>query len=84
GVNVSQYRYFDKQSKGVDFESMLADLFSMPEQSIVILHPCCHNPTGADLTPMQWDRVVEFVQMKKLIPFIDMAYQGFGDGIDED
>jgi aromatic-amino-acid transaminase len=84
GFTVDRYRYFDKQSKGVDFEGMLSDLLAMREQSIVVLHPCCHNPTGADLTPVQWDRLVSVVQQRNLIPFLDMAYQGFGDGIEED
>jgi len=84
GFTVDRYRYFDKQSKGVDFEGMLADLLEMPGQSIVVLHPCCHNPTGADLTPAQWDRLVSVVQQRNLIPFLDMAYQGFGDGMEED
>lgn len=84
GFTVNRYRYFDQQSKGVDFEGMLADIIAMREQSIVVLHPCCHNPTGADLTPAQWDQLVSVVQQRNLIPVLDMAYQGFGDGIEED
>jgi aromatic-amino-acid transaminase len=84
GFKVDRYRYFDKLSKGVDFEGMLSDMLAMREQSIVVLHPCCQNPTGADLTPAQWDRLVSVFQERNLIPFLDMAYQGFGDGIEED
>ncbi|WP_175760085.1 aromatic amino acid transaminase [Burkholderia anthina] len=84
GFAVGRYRYFDTHSKGVDFDGMLSDLSAMHERSIVVLHPCCHNPTGADLTPSQWDKLITVVLERNLIPFLDMAYQGFGDGIDDD
>jgi aromatic-amino-acid transaminase len=84
GFVVNNYAYYDPATKGVDFAAMLADLKEMPEGSIVLLHACCHNPTGADLTSAQWDEVIAAVVSRGLIPFLDMAYQGFGAGIDED
>ena len=66
------------------FEALLATLQTLPARDIVLLHPCCHNPTGADLTPEQWDRVVEILKARQLIPFLDIAYQGFGAGLEED
>lgn len=84
GFEVSSYRYFDTATNGVDFDGMLADLQKMAPRSIVILHPACHNPTGADLTRPQWDEVVKVLVARDLLPFLDMAYQGFGDGIEQD
>ena len=84
GINSHFYRYFDASTNGVDFEGMLADLNNIPAKGIVLLHPCCHNPTGADLTPTQWDRVIEVLKARDLIPFLDIAYQGFGLGLEED
>ena len=84
GFKVSSYRYFDSATNGVDFDGMLADLQQMPARSIVILHPACHNPTGADLSRHQWDAVVKVVAERGLLPFLDMAYQGFGESIDAD
>jgi aromatic-amino-acid transaminase len=84
GFKVNTYRYYDAATRGVDFAGMLADLQAMPRGSIVLLHACCHNPTGADLTPAQWDEVIEVVAASALVPFLDMAYQGFGAGIAED
>lgn len=84
GFKVGSYRYFDPATNGVDFEGMLADLQKMPARSIVILHPACHNPTGADLTREQWDAVIKVVAERELLPFLDMAYQGFAEGIDAD
>ena len=69
---------------GVKFEEMLAFFLSLPENSVLLLHPCCHNPTGVDLTHAQWDAVLEVVQTRKLIPFMDIAYQGFGEDMDHD
>ena len=63
---------------------MLAFFLSLPEHSILILHPCCHNPTGVDLTPAQWDAVLDIIQTRRLIPFMDIAYQGFGDDLNSD
>lgn len=81
---VHTYTYFDAQTLGVNFDGMVATLESLPARSIVLLHPCCHNPTGSDLTNAQWDRIIETVIKHELIPFIDIAYQGFGGGIDAD
>lgn len=84
GIQSHFYPYFDEKTNGVDLEGMLATLREIPVHGIVLLHPCCHNPTGADLTPDQWDQVIEVLKQGQLIPFLDIAYQGFGQGIDED
>lgn len=84
GFQVKDYPYFDDKTKGVDFEAFFDALKSMPEQSIVVLHACCHNPTGADLTTEQWRQVADLFKERNLIPFLDMAYQGFSKGILED
>ncbi len=84
GFAVNTYRYYDAATRGVDFAGMLADLQAMPAASIVLLHACCHNPTGADLTAAQWDQIIGVVRERALVPFLDMAYQGFGSGIAED
>jgi aromatic-amino-acid transaminase len=84
GFVVNSYPYYDSTTKGVNFEGMIGALKSMPAGAIVVLHACCHNPTGADLTDAQWQEVIQAVTQRGLIPFLDMAYQGFGDGIVED
>ena len=84
GFTVNQYPYFDAASHGVNFDAMLNALQGAPSGTIILLHACCHNPTGADLTPQQWQQVVAVVRERALIPFLDMAYQGFGDGLFED
>ena len=84
GFVVNNYPYYDTTTKGVNFDGMLASLQSMPAGSIVLLHACCHNPTGADLTDQQWTQVIQVASERGLVPFLDMAYQGFGDGINED
>jgi aromatic-amino-acid transaminase len=84
GFVVNNYPYYDAVSHGVNFDGMLTSLKTMPAGSIVLLHACCHNPTGADLTSEQWGKVIDIVTNRGLIPFLDMAYQGFGDGIDAD
>lgn len=84
GFEVQRYPYFDPTTHGVDFASMTACLDGLPPGSIVLLHPCCHNPTGADLSTAQWDAVVDIVKARRLIPFLDIAYQGYGEGVDED
>ncbi|OCG19744.1 amino acid aminotransferase [Gilliamella sp. App4-10] len=84
GFKVNKYPYFDEQTCGVKFEAMLETLNQLPAKSIVLLHPCCHNPTGADLTHTQWDKVIEVLKARDLIPFMDIAYQGFGESIDDD
>jgi len=84
GFTVNNYPYYDPATRGVNFDGMLNALQTMPAGSIVVLHACCHNPTGADLTDAQWDEVIEVVSQRGLLPFLDMAYQGFGDGIEQD
>ena len=84
GFVVNTYPYYDAATRGVNFDGMLQALNAMPAGSIVLLHACCHNPTGADLTDDQWTKVIQVVTQRGLIPFLDMAYQGFGDGIDAD
>ncbi|KAF8168048.1 pyridoxal phosphate-dependent transferase [Crassisporium funariophilum] len=80
GLEVRGYRYFDKKTVGLDFEGLKADLRAAPEQSIVLLHACAHNPTGVDPTESQWAEISDIVKEKKLFPFFDMAYQGFASG----
>ncbi|MDF2816750.1 MAG: aromatic amino acid aminotransferase [Stenotrophomonas rhizophila] len=84
GFEVVEYAYFDPATHGVDFAGMLADLNKLQPGTVVLLHACCHNPTGADLTVAQWKQVAELLKERQLFPFIDMAYQGFDKGIDED
>jgi aromatic-amino-acid transaminase len=84
GFPVENYPYYDATTRGVDFAGMKAKLLSLPAGSIIVLHACCHNPTGADLTDAQWADVVAACQERGLVPFLDMAYQGFADGIDAD
>lgn len=84
GFKVNSYPYYDPATHGLDFEAMLAALGCLVEGSIVVLHACCHNPTGVDLSPEQWTQVIEVVKSRALVPFLDLAYQGFGDGLDAD
>jgi len=84
GFTVETYRYYDAATRGVDFKGMLADLHAAAPGTIILLHACCHNPTGYDISPAQWDQVVATIQAKNLVAFLDMAYQGFGHGITED
>jgi len=84
GFAVESYPYYDAAKRGVNFDGMLAALNAAAEGTIVVLHACCHNPTGYDITAAQWDQVIAAVKARKLTPFLDMAYQGFGHGIAED
>ncbi|HAL9676303.1 TPA: aromatic amino acid transaminase [Escherichia coli] len=84
GFELSTYPWYDEVTNGVRFDDLLATLKTLPARSIVLLHPCCHNPTGADLTNDQWDAVIEILKARELIPFLDIAYQGFGAGMEED
>ena len=84
GFTVETYPYYDAASRGINFSGLLAALNSAAAGTIVLLHACCHNPTGYDLTPTQWDEIIAVIGAKKLTPFLDMAYQGFGFGIAED
>ncbi|MBX3603682.1 MAG: aspartate/tyrosine/aromatic aminotransferase [Piscinibacter sp.] len=84
GLTVQTYPYYDPATGGVRFPEMLAALRALPPRSIVLLHACCHNPTGVDLTRAQWDELIPVLVQRGLIPYLDLAYQGFGDGIAED
>ncbi|WP_276742734.1 aromatic amino acid transaminase [Pantoea septica] len=84
GFEVKSYPWYDAETNGVKFDAFLAALKAQPKQSIVLLHPCCHNPTGANLTDAQWDQTVEVLKAQELIPFLDIAYQGFGAGMEAD
>ena len=84
GMKMSEYRYFDGETRAVDFDGMMADLSQVNAGDVVLLHACCHNPTGANLTLPQWAEVISLMQDKGAVPLIDIAYQGFGDGLEED
>jgi aromatic-amino-acid transaminase len=84
GFDVVEYTYFDGKTRGVDFDGMVKSLESFPKNTTVLLHACCHNPTGADITEAQWRQVIEICKAKGFIPFLDMAYQGFASGIEQD
>ena len=84
GFKVGGYRYYDAANDGVDFDGMMQDLRALPPKTLVILHSCCHNPTGYDLTAQQWDEVIDLCRKHNLTPFLDMAYQGFRNGLEED
>ena len=84
GLPVAEYRYFDAASGEVDFAALLEDLGQVKAGDVVLLHGCCHNPTGANLTLDQWKQVIALMQAKGAFPMVDLAYQGFGDGLDKD
>ena len=84
GLAVNTYPYYDPATGGLKFDAMLATLRGLPAKSIVLLHACCHNPTGVDLTRAQWDALIPVLRDGGLIPYLDLAYQGFGDGIEQD
>ena len=84
GFTVAAYPYYDSATRGVRFDALLKALASAAAGTVVVLHACCHNPTGCDLNPDQWSQVVTACQAQQLVPFLDMAYQGFGDGITQD
>jgi len=84
GFEVGTYRYYDAATRTVNFEGMLADLNAAAAGTVVVLHACCHNPTGYDITAEQWDQVIATVKARNLVAFLDMAYQGFGHGLKED
>ena len=84
GINMAEYRYFDDESRAVDFNGMLTDLSNAKAGDVILLHGCCHNPTGANLNPSQWQEIADLLIAKKLIPFVDIAYQGFGEGLEAD
>jgi aromatic-amino-acid transaminase len=84
GFKVNAYPYYDASTGGVKFDAMLATLRTLPARSIVLLHACCHNPTGVDLTRAQWDALIPVLRERGVLPYLDLAYQGFGDGVVED
>ncbi len=84
GLTLKAYDYYSAETHGVDFSAMLESIGAIPKGDIVLLHGCCHNPTGADLTQSQWDSLIDLMQERELVPFIDVAYQGFGDGLEQD
>jgi aromatic-amino-acid transaminase len=84
GYKVNTYPYYDPATHGLKFEAMMETLENLPERSVVLLHACCHNPTGVDLKEDQWERVIQVVKSRELVPFLDLAYQGFADGLDAD
>jgi len=84
GFAVKSYRYYDPRTQGLDFAGMQEALNAIPAGSVVVLHACCHNPTGVDLTQEQWSAVLEIVRSRGLVPFLDLAYQGFAEGLDAD
>ncbi len=84
GIETVQYRYFDDETRGVDFDGMIADLKTAHAGDVILLHGCCHNPTGANLTAQQWDEVIAVLLETGATPMIDLAYQGFGDGLEQD
>jgi aspartate aminotransferase len=80
GLNVKTYRYYEPKTCGFDFQGALDDINKIPENSIILLHACAHNPTGVDPKPEQWAEISKLIKQKKLFPFFDMAYQGFASG----
>jgi len=84
GIETVPYRYFDNDTRGVDFAGMMEDLGRADAGDVVLLHGCCHNPTGANLNMVQWQEVIDLINERGLVPMIDIAYQGFGDGLEED
>jgi aromatic-amino-acid transaminase len=84
GFKVSSYPYYDAASRGLDFAAMMKAFDALPPRAIVVLHACCHNPTGVDLDRAQWTRVIETVKARELVPILDIAYQGFAEGLDAD
>lgn len=84
GMKMAEYRYFDAESRGIDFTGLMKDLAHVQQGDAVLLHGCCHNPTGANLTADQWAEVTDLLLARGAIPFVDLAYQGFGDGLEED
>lgn len=84
GFVVNTYPYYDEATGGLKFDAMLSAIDALPAKSVVLLHACCHNPTGVDLDEAQWTRLIDVLQKRDLLPFVDMAYQGFGAGLDAD
>lgn len=84
GLNIRRYRYYDEKNHSIDFKGLCQDIETMPPGSTIVLHACCHNPTGTDLTFEQWQELLPLIQKQKVLPFFDFAYQGFGETVDKD
>ena len=84
GIEVKTYPYYDPATGGLRFDAMLAAIAQLPPKSVVLLHACCHNPTGVDLSAAQWDALIPVLKARELLPFLDLAYQGYGEGIEQD
>lgn len=84
GIPVAEYRYFDAETRGIDYDGLIADLGQVKAGDAVLLHGCCHNPTGANLNLTQWQAVIDLIKARGALPLVDLAYQGFGDGLEED
>lgn len=84
GLELHTYAYYDPEVRRVNFEKMLESVMAIPEGDTILLHACCHNPTGADITQQQWDQLIDLLEQRQILPFFDIAYQGFGDGLDAD
>ena len=84
GFTVNQYAYYDSSARGLDFAAMIDSIEQIPQGGIIVLHACCHNPTGADPDAAQWTRIIDVVRARNLVPYLDIAYQGFADGIEAD
>jgi aromatic-amino-acid transaminase len=84
GLTVNTYPYYDSATGGLKFDAMLAALAALPARSVVLLHACCHNPTGVDLNAAQWQALIPVLRQRELLPYLDLAYQGYGDGIEAD
>ena len=84
GIEVKTYPYYDPATGGLRFDAMLTAIAQLPPQSVVLLHACCHNPTGVDLSAAQWDALIPVLKARDLLPFLDLAYQGYGEGIEQD
>ena len=83
-MRLERYPYFDTARRAVAFDAMLSRIDQLPAESLLVLHACCHNPTGADLSPDQWQALAAVIERRGLVPFVDLAYQGFGDDLDAD
>ena len=84
GMKMAEYRYFDAETRGIDFAGLIADLGGVAPGDVVLLHGCCHNPTGANLNAVEWAAVADVLAARGAVPFVDLAYQGFGDGLEQD
>ena len=84
GFTVNQYAYYDSSARGLDFAAMIDSIEQIPQGGVIVLHACCHNPTGADPDAAQWTRIIDVVRARNLVPYLDIAYQGFADGIEAD